>query len=340
MKTGTFLDLDMTSLAGLLRNGWRWWVEEMTALLPLSQKKQARPVIGSIVHLLDDGGLDLEDAPLSPAGRRAQPATLLLPEGHALVRPIALPALRLTDLRKLVEFDLDRLMPFAAGSAYSDVAITDSERDADGKIQAKIAAAPKARLESWYQAAVDQGFSPRAIGIASEDGKYLDFDFLPALVANGKAAARNGAQRWWVLVAILFAANVGVMIWKDVQSVSRLQALVDAQQPMVTAARKLSLRLTNEDKMRSELIATRQRDNPLAALAFTTRTLPAGAWVQRYSWTGESLRITGYKQEKVDVLGALRKTGNFATVRASTSDVAAEAATGQPFDITADWKSK
>ena len=56
MKTGTFLDLDMTSLAGLLRNGWRWWVEEMTALLPLSQKKQARPVIGSIVHLLDDGG--------------------------------------------------------------------------------------------------------------------------------------------------------------------------------------------------------------------------------------------------------------------------------------------
>lgn len=338
MKTGTFLDLDMASIGELLRDAWRWWIDELSGLVPRRLQAQEPPMQGLIVQADVEGGLSVDGADLTVGEGRLQAATILLPETQVLIRNISLPKLRQADLQKLVALDLDRLMPFPAGSAYSDVAATVTETNADGTLQARIAALPKAQLLGWYQTARDFGLAPRAIGIANENGKTMEFDFLPALVADGQAIKNSGAQHWWILVAALFFANVGLMVWKDVQSVARLQALVDVQQPLVSAARKLSLRLTREDATRSELIETRQQDNALSALAFVTRSMPAGAWVQRYSWNGEVLRISGYKQDKVDVLNALRKTGAFASVRASTSDVAAESATGQPFDVTAEWK--
>ena len=338
MKTGTFLDLDMASIGELLRDAWRWWIDELSGLVPRRLQAQEPPMQGLIVQTDVEGGLSVDGADLTVGEGRLQAATILLPETQVLIRNISLPKLRQADLQKLVALDLDRLMPFPAGSAYSDVAVTVTETNADGTLQARIAALPKAQLLGWYQTARDFGLAPRAIGIANENGETMEFDFLPALVADGQAIKNSGAQHWWILVAALFFANVGLMVWKDVQSVARLQALVDVQQPLVSAARKLSLRLTREDATRSELIETRQQDNALSALAFVTRSMPAGAWVQRYSWNGEVLRISGYKQDKVDVLNALRKTGAFASVRASTSDVAAESATGQPFDVTAEWK--
>ena len=340
MKTGTFLDLDMASIGGLVRDGMRWWLDELSSLVPTLWQRRERPMQGLIVYADTGGGLIADGEPLYADANGSRAATILLPEKQVLVRDVTLPALRPADLQKLVALDLDRLMPFPAGSAYCDVSSAITETSAEGTRGARIAALPKSQLIGWYQTAIEHGLAPRAIGIAHESGKSIEFDFLPALVADGEAIKNSGVQRWWILVGLLFFANVGLMVWKDVQSVSRLQALVDVQQPLVAASRKLNLRLTSEDTMRSELIETRRRDNALAALAFVTRSMPAGAWVQRYSWNGEVLRISGYKQDKVDVLNALRKTGAFASVRASTSDVAAESATGQPFDITAEWKSR
>ena len=340
MKTGTFLDLDMASIGGLLRGGVRWWLDELAALVPARWQRRERPMQGLIVHADSDGGLIADGEPLYADANGSRAATVLLPEKQVLVRDVVLPALRAADLQKLVALDLDRLMPFPAGSAYCDVSSAITPTSVECTTEARIAALPKAQLLSWYQTALDHGLAPRAIGIASNDGKTIEFDFLPALIADGEAVKNSGAQPWWILVGLLFVANIGLMVWKDVQSVSRVQELVDTQQPLVAASRKLSLRLTGEDKVRGELIETRRSDNALAALAFVTRSMPAGAWVQRYSWNGEVLRISGYKQDKVDVLNALRKTGAFASVRASTSDVAAESATGQPFDITAEWKSQ
>jgi hypothetical protein len=57
--------------------------------------------------------------------------------------------------------------------------------------------------------------------------------------------------------------------------------------------------------------------------------------VQRYVWTGESLRITGYKAPGSDIQTALRRTGRFASLQTSVSDPTAEGGGGQPFDVSA-----
>ena len=341
MKTGTLLDADMTTLMQALKDGARWWVDELNAMLPGWARRERKAISGLVAHYGADGNLRFEgdSAPFGPvdSGQAPRPATILIPETLCLIRQVALPTMRRGDMRKLVMLDLDRLMPFALDSAYADVAPTGTV-SADGKADAAIAALPKAQVKAVYAAAVDAGLAPRAIGIADGDDASLRFDFLPGLVEDGLATqTRSGAAFWWWLLAALFALNLGALIYRDVQSVSQLAALVESQQPTANAARRLALRIANEEGLRGELLARRERDNALAALAFVTRSVPSGVWIQRYSWNGETLRLSGYKQGTVDVVAALRKSGGFASVRASTSDVAVESATGQPFDVTAEW---
>ena len=342
MKTGTLLDADMTTLARSFKEGVRWWVDELNAMLPGWARRERKAILGLVATYGADGNLRLagESLPLGSGdqGKAPRPATILIPEKLCLVRQVALPAMRRADMRKLVMLDLDRLMPFALDSAYADVAPTGAVTT-DGKADVAIAALPKAQVKAVYAAATEAGLSPRAIGIADSDEASLRFDFLPGLAEDGFATqARSGASFWWWLLAALFAFNVGVLIFRDVQSVSQLAALVESQQPTANAARRLAQRIAGEEGLRAELLARRERDNALAALAFATRVVPADVWIQRYSWNGETLRLSGYKQGNVDVVAALRKSGGFSSVRASTSDVAAESVTGQPFDVIAEWR--
>ncbi len=344
MKTGTLLDADMTTLVRLTKDGVRWWVDELNAMLPAWAQRERRAISGLVVHYGADGNLRIEgDSMLLDGayqGKAPRPATILIPEKLCLIRQVGLPAMRRSDMRKLVMLDLDRLMPFAADSAYADVAPTGAV-SADGKVDATIAALPKVQIKAVYAAATEAGLAPRAIGIANTDDASLRFDFLPGLTEDGLAKqTRSGASFWWWLLAALFALNIGALIFSDMQSVSQLSALVESQQPTANAARRLALRIAGEEGLRGELLARRERDNALAALAFVTRVVPAGVWIQRYSWNGETLRLSGYKQGNVDVVAALRKSGGFASVRASTSDVAAESTTGQPFDVTAEWRGR
>ncbi len=337
MKTGTFLDMDMGQLGGSLGGLYRWWADELAAMVPSRWRARTiQPIAGLCVVAEAGGGFSADGEGISPDPEKARPATILLDPSRVLVRTTALPSLGRADLRKLVALDLDRLMPFPRDGACADVAPERVQRD-DGRLDVRVAALPKEELVSVYRSAVDHGLAPRAIGVADDARETMEFDFLPALVAQGLARAPKGARGWWGLVGLLFAANLGLMVWKDVHRNDGLRTLVEAQQPLVAAARKLGQRLTDEDRTRAELMQARRNANALGILAFVTRAVPAGAWVQRYSVNGEVLRISGYKQTSVDVLGALRKTGAFASVRATTSDVAGESATGQPFDVTAEW---
>jgi hypothetical protein len=337
MKTGTFLDMDMAQLGRSAREVYRWWVAELGAMIPVRWQRHKAQRLSGLIAFAESGGGFSVDGVMREAGiGNSDAATILLSRNRALVRTISLPPLGRDDLRKLVALDLDRLMPFPPGAGCADVS-ADGMVTEDGRSDVQVAAIAKDELAAIWQGALDHGFAPRAIGIADGSGAHLEFDFLPALVAAGIATPVRRSRGWWLLVALLFAANIGVMVWKDMQRNTALEELVATQQPLVTAARKMAVRLTGEDKTRAALMEARRKDNALAALALVTRVVPAGAWVQRYSWNGEVLRLSGYKQPGVDVLAALRKSGSFASVRATTSDVAAESATGQPFDVTAAW---
>ena len=196
---------------------------------------------------------------------------------------------------------------------------------------------PLARAAELLEAARAAGVEPLSLLWRNPDDAGIALDLLPALVASGRVTPRrDGRPFWWGLVAALFLANVGLLIWRDVAATNRLAADVAEQQTASAAARAVAARIAREESARAALLDERKAHDPLAMLALTTGALPANAFVQRFAWTAETLRLTGYKEPGSDVQAALRRTGRFAALQSSVSDPTAEGGGGQPFDISAE----
>lgn len=337
----SILDADMGTVARQLRAGFAWWRQELAALVPARWRTAGRARPAVVAHYSQTGSFRLfrRGLPLAQQapGKGITPVAIALPAEMCLVRKLVYPMIGESDLRRMVELDADRLLPFAAGAAFVDVEL--AERDlAAGRQHVMLAALPRQRAAMVIEAAAEAGLEPRAVGIGAGDAAgALRFDFLPGIRADGAGLPGFAAARvWWSALAILFALNLAMLIGRDMRSVASLRALVAEQAQAAGVARQIGQRILREDQRRALLVARRAARDPLAVLALATAALPDGAWVQCFAWNGATLRLTGYKNGDVDILAALRRQPAFADVRASSSDIPARQDQGQPFDVTLD----
>lgn len=339
IRTGTILDMDMTSLAGALREGWDWWTGELAAMVPARLQGSGRAVTGPRAVFDAAGDLLLDGAPLDQVaeGERRRLLPVVLPPAAAIATRTMLPRLGSRDLARMVALELDRLLPFPPGTAIAAArALAQEAEPGHARLPTLVAGMPQARAAAMVEAARARGVEPLALLWQSPEDDALSIDLLPALVASGAITPRRDSRPfWWGLVAALFLANIGLMIWRDVAATNAFAAEVEAQATTGSAARALAGRLAREAALRKTLVAERDANDPLSLLTLTTVALPDGAWVQRYVWTGESLRLTGYKAPGSDIQTALRRTGRFASLQTSVSDPTAEGGGGQPFDVSA-----
>lgn len=339
IRTGTILDMDMTSLGGALREGWDWWTGELATMVPARLQGQGRKLSGPRAVFDAEGDLWLDGAALEPVaeGARRRLLPVVLPPAAAIATRAMLPRLAPRDLARMIALESDRLLPFPPGTAIAAARALPAEAEpGQGRVPTMVAGMPQARAAALVEAARSRGIEPLALLWQSPDYEGLTIDLLPALVASGAIMPRRDSRPfWWGLVAALFLANTGLMIWRDVAATDAFAAEVEAQAATGSAARALAGRLAREAALRKSLIAEREAHDPLSLLALTAVALPEGAWVQRYSSSAESLRITGYKAPGSDIQTALRATGRFASLQTSVSDPTAEGGGGQPFDVSA-----
>jgi hypothetical protein len=339
IRTGTILDMDMTSLGGALREGWDWWTGELAAMVPARLQGRERGLSGPRAAFDAEGALWLDGAAAEPVadGTRRRLMPVILPPAAAIATRTMLPRLAPRDLSRMVALELDRLLPFPPGTAIAGArALPHEGEPGHARLPTLVAGMPQARAAALVESAREHGIEPLSLLWQSPEDEGLTIDLFPALVASGAIAPRRDSRPfWWGLVAALFLANVGLMIWRDIAATNAFAEEVEGQATTGSAARALAGRLAREAAMRKALVAERDANDPLSLLALTTVALPDGAWVQRYVWTGESLRITGYKSPGSDIQTALRRTGRFASLQTSVSDPTAEGGGGQPFDISA-----
>jgi len=333
MSTTAIFDADMATLARWVQVGFEWWVGELRALVPSWLRRRLSP--GPAVVARYDGqrialsrrGLAIE------RGQGALAVALVLPFGTVLVRDVHLPVLGLADLQRLVDLDAERLLPFAPGTALIDF-MTGTPGD-DGLQPVTVAGLPLAAANSAITAAVAEGLDVRQLCIDSSGGVPA-FDFMPAWRRAAALPIDISRRIWWGIVGLGFLLNLAVMIGRDVHDLGETRALIEAHGQTAATARLLRGRVVNEDARRRGLIDRRIAHNPLPVLAETTRELPDSVWVQRLSWNGAQLRIAGYKPGNIDAVAAMRRAPIFVEVRNSATDVPAQSALGQPFEITAE----
>lgn len=337
MSTGTILDADMTTIARWIRTGWQWWIEELSALVP--ERLYRRRGDGSGSALFDPGSGEIRDLEARGDGGPAshsRASLILLPSVAVLRRSIELPLMGQADLRRLIALDADRLMPMPIGEAILATSI--SARDPDTKrMTVQVAALPRPIAERLGQAITASPTPIRRVAIEAKAGDWLiGFDFLPVLREAGLiGTARSTAAGWWMIAGFLVLLNIGFVIWRDVASLQRLSDAVDAQQPAVTIAQRISRGSQRAIRLARASAIRREQQDALAMLGLTSALIPEGAWVQRYGWDGTSLHLAGYKPRDLNLLDALRQSPAIADVRDAQADGLADIPAGQPFDVVA-----
>jgi general secretion pathway protein L len=140
-------------------------------------------------------------------------------------------------------------------------------------------------------------------------------------------------------VVALALANLGVAVGRDMLELNALHDKVEAQQPVVDRVVAVRRHVLREEQRRADIVARRTGGDPLRMLDAVTAATPSGAWVDRLAFDGRSVRLSGYRQDQVDMAAALRSAPLLTNVRSSGGDLLTRQAAGQPFDLTADLKT-
>jgi general secretion pathway protein L len=317
------LDTDMATLRAWITGGWRWWLDELADCVPRRWRSAARGRLAMAAW-------DTAEDRFEPE-RRA--FALVLPAGLALRRRIDTPIMSERDLASMIALDARRLMPLGPDGAVIGAQVI-ARTPATGRMAVELAALPRPAAQA-IAAAI--GAAPRAPvrvwASAPDADSAAPVDLLPAL---GRAGLLSGDSRTaataWAVVGFLFALNIGVLVWRDAAAVDALGAVVDQQAGAVGVAHRVIGRMHAQDRIVAGALAARRTREPLTIMVHVAATMPKGTWLRKFSWSGDTIRVSGFHPHGADVAGALRR-GGFAVIRYGDQG---EAPTplGEPFDAT------
>jgi len=320
------MNVDMRTIMRGLQSGLHWWLDEMLAMLPAIFDPR-RKRLG--VHSRYD-----RDGKIHPA-QGSGGETLVIPQDYCLLRTLQLPRMSVGDIRSMVALDIERIMPLTADRIIFDLAVR--KPDADGKtVWVDIAALPLALARDIAVAADQFGITLRRVGSMDTEDHHLAFDFAPAMRDAGILPPRpNVKGRWWAAAALLVLCNIGILVLRDQQRVEQLDQLVAAQSIGLNSVRRVENRLRDNADLLASLKSRRERQQPARFFNMLSNILPAQAWIERLSWDGKELRLSGYAANDVDVVAEFKTAPGLARVRASHAETMADTRAGKPFDISA-----
>lgn len=325
MNAKDILNTDVEVAWQWLQRGFAWWIAELSELLPPEwREKLARKPAVTIEY---NGDHFVGNA---SEGARAR---IVLPRRMVLLREFDAPAVGMADVRRMVAHDIDRLTPFRPESACFDVAQLSA--DESGRQKILLGVLPRKYANEVLARAEAAGIQPVEMKITGGAGQEVPgLDFLPA----AQHSERSGAWRmlyWWGGVGALAAANILLLVARDVGDIDTLQQTVDAQATSVSIAQLVGDRVETEAARRGALVQMRKTDSPLRIMNAATQVLPRSAWVQRFEWNGKTIGLAGFKDAHFDVLAAMEAGPLFRNARAVPIQTPPKAGT-TPFDVSAE----
>jgi general secretion pathway protein L len=335
----TILDavpLDTRALLAQARRLLSAWGAELAGLIPRRLRLGSRPSLQA--EPLSGGGFrfsrqgrELSWSP--PRAGRPTPATLRLPRGTVLASEASAPDASESDIVRMLSLDVDRLTPFDAADVFTAISLAPTRAGAKGR-RALVGVIPRTEALDLVARARSAGLAPRAVMAADSREGFPPLDFTEGMSPLLSPAGSGRTRLLWVLAALLAAIDLAAFVANDVASTRQLRAELAVLRPRLVVVQRLRSRVLAEEARRSEILAARKRTEPLRVLDEVSRYLPDGAWVERFNWNGQTIRLSGYRREGVDVAANLRQAPDFADVRNAASDVGGGAAAGIPFDVS------
>jgi len=346
MNFKDILNADLHTVGQWVRRGVDWWIDELGQAMPAAWRQRfsaRRDVIaeldGGRVVFRGKAGATIESDALSR--RERDRVQLAVPMTQVLTRVLEFPLLPMTDIRRMVALDIDRLTPFHADAVVFDTELL--RRDAErGRQQILLGVMPKAAAGDALDRAQTLDLMPVSLGAFAGVGANTHFDFLPALAGGGgRLSARARLPYWWAVVVALLILNFWLIGYRDSVEVDSLKQIVDSQAEPVQVALRLRDKVDAEAGRRAALIERRNASSAMRVLDAVTKALPANAWTQTFEWNGQTVHLAGYSNGPADMLKALESSPYLHNAHTmSQSALPAKASGMQSFDVSADTGKK
>ncbi|MEI9930346.1 MAG: PilN domain-containing protein [Rhizomicrobium sp.] len=339
MNAKDLLNLDMETLARLLLQFWRWWTDELLAMLPpewrerLSKRSRiiAQLNSGTIVYSNADNGQILPEKPRGAI-------RFLLPADRVLVRHLDLPLLPISDVKRMIGLDIDRLTPFQPEQIYFDADIVSRDPE-NGRQDVALGVVPREVAQHFISLLQEKKLVPASIGVApSANAAALDFDFLSSMRdAQGSDVSQQRSLYWWAAAVVLLVVNIAFAAYRDSSNVDALRDAVDAQQTPVAIALRTRDKVGHEAAQRALLLQNKKRMSPLPVLDAVTKAMPMDAWVSRFEWNGRTVHVRGQRKTSNDIIARLEASPVLRNARSLSTETRASDSNGaQQFDLSAD----
>jgi len=339
MNAKDLMNMDMETAIQWLLHGWRWWINELGAMLPpewrerLTRRSHAVAEINKSGSLVYRNEASNEPFAVKPPG----PIKFLIPATQILQRDLELPLLPMSDIRRMLALDIDRLTPFQTDQVYFDAEITSRDQES-GRQRVTLGVLPRTIADKFLAFARDNDLEPAAIGVTARGGATAPgFDFLAAMRdAQGGDAAQRRSLYWWGGAAVLLILNLALLTYRDSANLDELRQTVEAQQAPVTVALRTRDKVDHETARRAALLDRKQKNSPLPVLDAVTQAMPMDAWVSRFEWNGRTVHIRGQRKTSGDILARLEASPALRNARSLNTETHGDPGTVQQFDMQAD----
>lgn len=339
MNAKDFMNMDLQTAIQWLVRGWRWWIDELMSMLPPEWRerlvRRSRVVAetgknGSLVYRNEESN---QPFAVKPRG----PIKFLVPADHVLTRRIELPLLPMSDLKRMIALDIDRLTPFQPDQVYFDAEVVARDQDS-GRQQVALGILPRAAAVKLLDFARENKLEPAAMGVMASGGVAApNFDFLAAMRdADGGDAAQRRSLYWWGAAIALVLLNLALLTYRDSNRLDELRQSVEAQQAPVRVALRTRDKVDREAVRRVELLEHKRKSSPLPVLDAVTKAMPQDAWVSRFEWNGRTVHIRGQKKTSNDILARLEASPILHNARSLATETHSDPNMNQQFDMQAD----
>lgn len=339
MNAKDLMNMDMATAIRWLLHGWRWWIDELMTMLPPQWRERLTHRGHVVAEINKSGSLTYRNGENSEplATKPRGPIKFLMPAGQVLMRELELPLLPMSDVKRMIALDIDRLTPFRQDQVYFDAEILTRDQES-GRQQVALGVLPRATAAKFLDYVRDHNLQPAAIGVASIAGVASpNFDFLSAMRdAEGGDVAQRRSLYWWGGAAVLLVLNIALLTYRDSSNLDELRQTVEAQQAPVTVALRTRDKVDHETARRAELLDRKQKSSPLPVLDAVTKAVPQDAWVSRFEWNGRMVHIRGQKKTSNDILARLEASPVLHNARSLATEVRNDPNANQQFDMQAD----
>ncbi|HEV7367825.1 PilN domain-containing protein [Arenibaculum sp.] len=341
-----------------------WWLDELTALIPgflkFRQSGNGSTLFVDlergevVIRSPGDGGVPTElgrfplDAVpeaakgLNDALKRltssSRAVAMRLPRREVLRRTINLPFAARKNLRDVLAFEVERIMPFAADDLYFDFRVL--ECDATSRtLRVDIAAAERRRIDAARGLAESWGLEVARIGLNTET---VEEPILFDLLNGARPAGRpRGPSRTTVLLSLLATVLAGASLYLPLSdkraAADALSGRVEESRARADAAEALRSRVEHIVAAGS-FVVDRKLATPSATeiLHEVTRILPDEVWLSQLGIEGGEIRMSGYSPAASGLLEPIEHSDLFGSAR-FRSPVTRDAQSGlERFEIVAE----